>query len=43
MTDVYKSDILQTVMQQVSDEPELPTLFMRTVRLCPLLSLALLL
>ncbi|KAI0292278.1 Symplekin tight junction protein C terminal-domain-containing protein [Russula brevipes] len=31
MTDVFRSEILAVVMQQILDEPVLPTLFMRTV------------
>lgn len=31
MTDVYRSEILAVVMQQIVDEPVLPLLFMRTV------------
>ena len=37
MTDVFRSEILAVVMQQIMDEPVIPLLFMRTVRplLCP--------
>ncbi|KAI0057230.1 hypothetical protein BV25DRAFT_1831381 [Artomyces pyxidatus] len=31
MTDVYRSEILGVVMQQIVDEPVIPTLFLRTV------------
>jgi len=31
MTDIFRSEILAVVMQQILDEPVLPTLFMRTV------------
>jgi symplekin len=31
MTDVYRSEILAVVMQQIVDEPNLPVLFLRTV------------
>ncbi|EJU03654.1 hypothetical protein DACRYDRAFT_21169 [Dacryopinax primogenitus] len=31
MTDIYRSDVLAAVIQQLVDEPTLPTLFMRTV------------
>jgi symplekin len=31
MTDVYKPEVLGAVMQQIVDEPTLPTLFLRTV------------
>ncbi|ETW78990.1 hypothetical protein HETIRDRAFT_460016 [Heterobasidion irregulare TC 32-1] len=31
MTDVFRSEILAVVMQQIVDEPVLPTLFLRTV------------
>jgi len=31
MTDVYRSEILAVVMQQIMDEPVLPVLFLRTV------------
>lgn len=31
MTDVYRSEILAVVMQQIMDEPVIPLLFMRTV------------
>ena len=31
MTDVYRSEILAVVMQQIMDEPILPVLFLRTV------------
>jgi Symplekin tight junction protein C terminal len=31
MTDVYRSEILAVVMQQIVDEPVLPVLFLRTV------------
>jgi symplekin len=31
MTDVFRSEILAVVMQQILDQPVLPTLFMRTV------------
>lgn len=33
MADIYRSEILAVVMQQIVDEPVLPTLFLRTVRL----------
>lgn len=33
MTDIYRSDILAVVMNQLVDEPVLPTLFLRTVGL----------
>ena len=32
MTDVFRSEILAVVMQQIMDEPVIPLLFMRTVR-----------
>lgn len=32
MADIYRSEILAVVMQQIVDEPVLPTLFLRTVR-----------
>ena len=32
MTDIFRSDILAVVMNQLVDEPVLPTLFLRTVR-----------
>ncbi len=32
MTDVFRSEILAVVMQQIMDEPVLPVLFLRTVR-----------
>lgn len=32
LTDIFRSDILAVVMNQLVDEPSLPTLFMRTVR-----------
>ena len=32
MTDIFRSDILAVVMNQLVDEPNLPTLFLRTVR-----------
>jgi len=32
MTDVFRSEILAVVMQQIMDEPTLPVLFLRTVR-----------
>lgn len=32
MTDVFRSEILAVVMQQIVDESVLPTLFLRTVR-----------
>jgi symplekin len=35
MTDVYRSEVLGAVMQQIVDQPTLPTLFLRTVRLLP--------
>ena len=43
MTDVFRSEILAVVMQQILDEPVLPTLFMRTVSPCsvPLASVVL--
>lgn len=31
MTDVFRSEILGVVMQQIVDEPVLPVLFLRTV------------
>jgi symplekin len=31
MTDVFRSEILAVVMQQIMDEPVIPLLFMRTV------------
>ncbi|KZP01587.1 hypothetical protein CALVIDRAFT_532363 [Calocera viscosa TUFC12733] len=31
MTEIYRSDVLAAVIQQLVDEPTLPTLFMRTV------------
>lgn len=31
MTDVFRSEILAVVMQQIMDRPDLPVLFMRTV------------
>lgn len=31
MTDVFRSEILAVVMQQIVDEPALPVLFLRTV------------
>ena len=31
MTDVFRSEILAVVMQQIMDEPVLPVLFLRTV------------
>ena len=33
MTDVFRSEILAVVMQQIVDEPVLPTLFLRTASL----------
>ncbi len=33
MTDIFRSEILAVVMNQLVDEPNLPTLFLRTVRL----------
>ena len=33
LTDIFRSDILAVVMNQLVDEPVLPTLFMRTVSL----------
>lgn len=33
MTDVFRSEILAVVMQQIMDEPVLPVLFLRTVNL----------
>ena len=33
MTDVYRWEILAAVMQQIVDEPVLPVLFLRTVRM----------
>jgi len=30
MTDVFRSEILAVVMQQIMDEPVLPVLFLRT-------------
>lgn len=35
MTDVFRSEILAVVMQQIMDEPVLPVLFLRTVCLRP--------
>ena len=32
MTDVFRSEILAVVMNQIVDEPVLPVLFLRTVR-----------
>lgn len=32
MTDVFRSEILAVVMQQIMDEPVLPVLFLRTAR-----------
>lgn len=32
MTDIFRSEILAVVMNQLVDEPNLPTLFLRTVR-----------
>ena len=32
MTDIFRSEILGVVMNQLVDEPNLPTLFLRTVR-----------
>lgn len=34
MTDVFRSEILAVVMQQIMDEPILPVLFLRTVSVC---------
>lgn len=31
MTEIYRSEILAVVMNQLVDEPNLPTLFLRTV------------
>ncbi|KAI0272578.1 Symplekin tight junction protein C terminal-domain-containing protein [Gloeopeniophorella convolvens] len=42
MTDVFRSEILAVVMQQILDEPVLPTLFMRTVILTGFVSTTLL-
>lgn len=36
MTDVFRSEILAVVMQQIVDEPVLPVLFLRTVRYFPI-------
>ncbi len=36
MTDIYRSEILGVVMNQLVDVPNLPTLFMRTVRPPPI-------
>jgi symplekin len=36
MTDVFRSEILAVVMQQIMDEPVLPVLFLRTVSSSPL-------
>ena len=36
ITEVYRSEVLGVVLQQISDEQELPTLFLRTVRFLPL-------
>ena len=33
MTDIYRSEILAVVIQQIMDEPVLPVLFLRTVRM----------
>lgn len=33
MTDIFRSDVLAVVMQQIMDEPVLPVLFLRTVSL----------
>lgn len=33
MTDIFRSEVLGAVMQQLVDEAVLPTLFLRTVRL----------
>ncbi len=33
MTEIYRSEILAVVMNQLVDEPNLPTLFLRTVSL----------
>lgn len=33
MTEVFRSEILGVVMQQIMDEPAIPLLFMRTVSL----------
>jgi len=38
MTDVFRSEILAVVMQQIMDEQTLPVLFLRTVRIVPKLS-----
>ena len=35
MTDIFRSEILAVVMNQLVDEPNLPTLFLRTVRRIP--------
>jgi hypothetical protein len=35
MTDVFRSEILAVVMQQIVDEPVLPVLFLRTVCCLP--------
>lgn len=36
LTNIYRSEVLAAVMQQIVDEVELPTLFLRTVRPLPL-------
>jgi symplekin len=33
MTDIFKSEVLAVVMQRVVDLPELPVVFLRTVRI----------
>jgi len=33
MTDIFRSEVLGAVMQQLIDESNLPTLFLRTVSL----------
>jgi hypothetical protein len=40
MTDVYKPEVLGAVMQQIVDQPALPTSFLRTVRPFPYSSIA---
>ena len=35
MTDVFRSEILAIVMQQIMDEPVLPVLFLRTASVLP--------
>lgn len=40
MTDIFRSEVLGAVMQQLVDEAILPTLFLRTVRVLPLYPLS---